>query len=156
MLPVCEIPINVADEEKIVRAIMSPQHLNKDGTKLKPRAFRSRPGADEVSVMRQTHKGSDFCKVKGREIAASTGRQYSGLAVLLAHQIRHAGSEVHDSREEFCGHAHISHGIIVPENEPLPPQQSMELDRKVEALRESASYYPDPNPEAETWTGPEL
>jgi len=151
----CEIPIDIANEEKIVRAIMDG-HLNKDRSKLKPRAFRSRPGADEVSVIRHTYKGSDFCKVKGKEIAAASQNQYCGLAVLLASQIRQAGSEVHDSREEFCGHAHISHGIVVPENEPLPAHQNMELDKKLEALRNSALYRRDPDPAADEWTGPEL
>lgn len=152
----CDIPIDIANEEKVVRAIMEG-HLNKSGTKLKPRAFRSKPGADEVSVIRHTYKGSDFCKTNGRDIASKSGSKYCGLAVLLASQVRHVGSDVHDSRDEFCGHAHISHGIIVPpENEPLPPGQSLELDKKLEALRDVALYYQDPNPEGDAWTGPEL
>lgn len=152
----CEIPIDVASEEKIVRAIMDG-HLNKDRTKLKPRAFRSRAGADEVSVVRHMYKGSDFCKIKGREIATASRNEYCGLAVLLASQIRDVGSQVHDSRDEFCGHAHISHGIVVPpENEPLSPHQNMELDKKLEALRDCAIYHRDPNPAGDAWTGPEL
>ena len=153
----CEIPIEVASDERIVRAIMCPDHLNKSGTRLRPSAFRSRPGTDEVSVIRQTHNGSDFCKAKGREIAARSGRRYTGLAVLIANQVQRAGSEVYDSREEFCGHAHISHGIIQPPpNEPLPPLENIELDKRLGILRDSAVYYPDPSPEAERWTGPDL
>jgi len=153
----CEIPIEISNEEKIVRAIMCPDHLNKRGTRLRPSAFRSKPGTDEVSVIRQTHNGSDFCKAKGREIAVRSGRQYSGLAVLVAKQIRSAGSEVLDSRAAFCGHAHISHGIVQPPpNEPFPPKESMELDRRLGILRDSALYYPDPSPEIEGWSGPQL
>jgi len=153
----CEIPIEVADQEKIVRAIMSG-HLNKDGTRLKPRAFQSRRGADEVSVIRHTYRGSDFCKAKGREVAVqSSVHQYTGLAVLTAGQVKHAGSQVHDSREEYCGHAHISHGIIQPPpNEPLPARAAMELDKKLAKLRDSAVYYPDPSPDVDGWSGPEI
>jgi hypothetical protein len=151
----CDIPIEVDDGEKIVRAMMA-SHVNHAKTKLKPRAFRSRPRCDEVSVIRRTYTGSDFCKAKGRAIASASGMEYVGLVVLLASQIRQAGSEITDSRDEFCGHAHISHGIVVPLNEPLPPQENLELDKKLTALLASALYYRDPNPEANSWTGPEL
>ena len=148
----CEIPIPIADSEKIVRAIVQGC-VNKANTALKPRAFRSRPGADEVSVVRHDYKGSDFCKNNGR-----TGRSdYVGLAVLLADQIRKAGSEVIDSREEFCGHAHIAHGIIAPPpHEPLSAQENLALDKKVAALQSAARYHPDPDVSAEGWTGPAL
>jgi hypothetical protein len=153
----CDIPIEIADEEKIVRAVISPYHVNASKTKLRTSVFRSRPGADEVSVIRQEFKGSDFCKAKGCEIAAKARAECIGLAVLRSRQIRHVGSEVHDSREEYCGHAHISHGIVQPPpNEPLPVKQLQELDRKLEALRDSALYYRDPSPQANSWTGPEL
>jgi hypothetical protein len=153
----CDIPIEIADQEKIVRAVMSG-HLNKDGTRLKPRAFQSRRGADEVSVIRHSYKDSDFCKAKGREVAAQSGvQQYAGLAVLTAAQIKDAGSEVHDSREEYCGHAHISHGCVQPPpNEPLPAREALELEKKLAKLRDSAAYYPDPSPEVVGWSGPEI
>jgi hypothetical protein len=153
----CDIPIEIAEEEKIVRAIMSG-HLNKNGTRLTPRAFRSRPAVDEVSVIRHTYKGSDFCKAKGREVAAKAGvQQFRGLAVLLASQIRKVGSGVNDSREEFCGHAHISHGILQPPpNEPPSAREILELDKKLGMLRDAALYCPDPDPESEGWTGAEL
>lgn len=47
----CDLPIEISEDEKIVRAIMSG-HLNNEGTRLRPRAFQSRPNADEVSVIR--------------------------------------------------------------------------------------------------------
>jgi hypothetical protein len=148
----CDIPVPVHDGEKIVRTIMLGS-VNKSKTALKPRAFRSAPGTDEVSVIRHTYKGSDFCKAKGRE----RGADYVGLAVLLAGQIRQANSEVIDSRGEYCGHAHISHGVVAPPpNEPLSPQDNLVLDKKVEALRSAALYHPDPDPNADGWTGPAL
>jgi len=134
----CEIPVLIDPDERIVRAIVSGC-LNKSKTGIKPRAFRAEPGTDEVSVIRHTYMGSDFCKAKGRERAG-----YVGLAVLHAKEIRQADSEVFDSRDEFCGHAHISHGILAATpNEPLPPQDNLVLDKKLEALRSAAVYHPD-------------
>lgn len=146
----CDIPLPITDDEKIVRIIMAGC-VNKSNTAVMPRAFRSRPGADEVSVIRHTYTGADFCKANGR----ARGKDYVGLAVLLAGQIRQAGSAVIDSRDEFCGHAHISHGIVAaPPNEPLPPQDNLELDRKVKALSSVALYHPDPDPRGDGWKGP--
>jgi hypothetical protein len=154
----CEIPVAIADTEKIVRAIVSPFHVDRKKNKLKTAAFKSRPGTDEVSVVRGMYKGADFCKAKGREIAAaSTKGEYVGLAVLLARQVRDAGSEVHDSRNVYCGHAHISHGTIAPPpNEPLPPDQQLALDEKLETLRDAAAFHADPSPEKDGWAGPSL
>jgi hypothetical protein len=155
-MPMCDIPIEVAGTEKIVR-IVTVSHLNDSKTKLKPRAFRSRPGCDEVSVIRNTYKDATFCKTKAQELAAKSGIEYVGLAVLVVQGVRAAGSEVHDSREEFCGHAHISHGIMPgTPNEPLPPVDNLTLDKRVEVLCSIARYLRDPEPQAGEWTGPEL
>ena len=64
----CDIPIEVVGAEKIVR-IVTVSHVNPSRTKLKPRAFRSRPGYDEVSVIRHTHRDAHFCKAKALELA---------------------------------------------------------------------------------------
>ena len=97
LVEMCNLPIEIADSEKVVRAIMSPYHFNNNGH-LRPAAFRSEPGTDNVSVIRQTYMGSDFCKAKAKEIAAaSPGKTYMGLAVLIASQIRDVGAKVIDS-----------------------------------------------------------
>jgi hypothetical protein len=152
----CDIPIEVAGTEKIVR-IVTVSHVNDSKTKLKPRAFRSRPGYDEVSVIRHTYKDANFCKAKAQGLTATSGIEYVGLAVLVVQRVRAAGSEVHDSREEFCGHAHISHGIMPgTPNEPLSPEDNLTLDKRVEVLCSIAQYHKDPEPQAGQWTGPEL
>ena len=153
----CDLPIDLTDEEKIVRAVMCPSHLKKDKKTLKPAAFRSKAGTDEVSVIRQTHMGSDFCKEKAKEIAsASRVIEYAGLAVLQAGQIRSAGSTIQDSRDEYCGHAHISHGFILQADEPPESVDNLAITERCRALIASATYYADPHPGAEGWTGPLL
>ena len=153
----CDLPIEVTDGEKIVRAVMCPSHLKKDNKTLKPAAFRSKAGTDEVSVIRQTFMGSDFCKSKAKEIAnGSTVIQYAGLAVLQASEIRSTGSTVQGSRDEFLGHAHISHGFILQADEPPGSADNLAVTERCRTLISLAKYHADPQPDAQGWTGPLL
>lgn len=154
----CDIPVDVADNEKIVRAVIYPFHFDRRKNRLKKDLFKSKPGKDEVSVIRGTYKDASFCKAKGREVAAASDiGKCVGLAVLLAYQIRKTRSEVHDSRNEYCGHAHISHGVVAaPPNEPLPPDQQLALDEKLDSLIRDAVFRVDPDQQAAGWTGSPL
>src|SRR5258708_29309021 len=98
----CDIPIEVAGSEKIVR-IVTVSHVNDSRTRLKPRAFRSRPGCDEVSVIRHTYKDATFCKTKARELVADSGIEYVGLAVLTVQRVRAAGFSGPHSPEKIFG-----------------------------------------------------
>jgi len=150
----CDIPVDIGDRELIVRGILDI-HLDKKG-KLKSNAFRPKANTDDVSVMRHDYMGSDACKVTARGLAHGT-IEYRGLAVLLASEVRRAGSQVTDSREgNYCGHAHISHGIVVPPDEPVPSEQTLRLDERLRELRITARYYADPEPPKDAWTGPTL
>jgi hypothetical protein len=83
----------------------------------------------------------DFCKGKAKEIAHRNPTiTYVGLAVLHAQDIRATGSKVHDSREEYCGHAHISHGIIVPRDEPQNSELNMVVTERCRDLATRARY----------------
>ncbi|MGB9337252.1 MAG: hypothetical protein WCB14_19740 [Candidatus Acidiferrales bacterium] len=124
-------------------------HLNDNG-KLKTNAFRPKAGTDEVSVMRHDFMGSDGCKTKAREIAAT---KYQGLAVLRAREIREVGASVEDSRVYYCGHAHIAFGFVLPIGEPPTSDRSEQLVKKLQALKRAARYCADPNPSGATWTG---
>jgi len=64
----CHLPTEVGDDENIVRAILSPAHVKAGSNNIRHQAFRSRAGTDEVSVIRHSYMGSDFCKQKGKEI----------------------------------------------------------------------------------------
>ena len=148
----CPIPIDIEDRESIVRAVMSPSHVDeKRPSKLKPAAFRSRAGTDDVSVIRHTYMGSNFCKKHGK---ARSG--YVGLAAITAGSIRSTSSTIHDSRIQFLGHAHISHGLILPPNEPPGSADNMIITERCRALCALATFYRDPEREHETWTGPPI
>jgi hypothetical protein len=147
----CEIPPEIKDAEKIVRIILE-DHLNDSGTAIKPRAFRSK--TDEVSVIRADYRDANFCKEKAKEREATAPSKYAGFAVLFVGSVRKVGSEVHDSREVYCGHAHISHNIPAPApNEPPPASQLKELDERTKLLRDMAQFHKDPDPSASSWNG---
>jgi hypothetical protein len=147
----CDIPVAVANEETIVRGLREC-HIKKKG-QLRDNVFRSVPGIDEVSVMRHTYVKSDFCKAKTKEIArGDANNPYVGLAAITVISVRSVGSDVNDSREEFCGHAHISHGMVTVPEEPLDPR----LIARLRALNSAARLLLDPSPDSDAWTGAEV
>jgi hypothetical protein len=144
----CDIPVPIANEETVIRALREC-HIRKG--KLRDNAFRPPPGIDEVSVMRHTHMTSNPCKQKAQEIAGGDpNNRYVGVAAITAESIRSEHSEVTDSREEFCGHAHISYGIAAPvADEPIDPV----LLSRLQELKKKAKLLLDPEPETDAWTG---
>jgi hypothetical protein len=122
------LPSQIDGRERIVRAIFYPLHVERNG-KLKPAAFRSSKGIDEVSVMRRSYLGVHACHRRAQSLGTEEKR-YVGMATTSAAAIQSAGSTVSDSREEFIGHAHISRGIVIPRDEPPEPElQKLLLDR---------------------------
>ena len=146
----CDIPVPVADEETVVRALRQC-HVRR-GT-LRPMVFRPAAGTDQVSVMRHTYMKSDPCKAKAKEIASGNQTNpYVGMAAIRVRSVRSLGSDVTDSREWFCGHADISHGIAVPADEPADPL----LTLRIQKLIRRARLLIDPDPRTEAWTGGEI
>ncbi len=83
------LPKNIADDETIVRGILTPWQVRNG--KLRRQAFQPPKGSSELSVMRLL-KGSDFCKDKAVEIASkNTSNNYSGLMTIRADGIRSDG-----------------------------------------------------------------
>lgn len=150
----CNLPVEVLDSEKIARVIIFPFHFHKKKLKYIHRAFRPSPGTDRISVIRLTQMGADFCKSKGKELVGDgNDKKYTGLAVLVARQVRDIGAEVHDVPVDYCGHAEISYGITVPRNEPPDSALNKRLTGLTKQIFELAVYHEDPDPAALTWTG---
>jgi hypothetical protein len=149
----CDIPVEVADQENVVRAIFSSQV---DKKTLRKNAFFEIH--DDVSVMRHSYLGSDECKKKALQIVpGNPAIKYKGLAIIGVKAVRDAESQVADSRAVYCGHAHISHGIqLPPADDPLYSQQKFELDERLREIKRLARYIPDLDPTAETWNGEAL
>jgi len=155
------IPIKINDCETIVRGILNPVHIYQSGPrkgKLKPQAFQSPVGKDEVSTIRHHYMGDDFCKRKAKEINSGKN-QYHGLAVILAEKVRSAGSYLEDSRNppNYLGHADIKHGFIsVPPDDPLSGNERLKQIDHIKRLVDFVKYYADPDPDSCEWTGPDL
>ncbi len=148
-----KLPLEVADDEPIVRGICSHHHVSSKG-KLKPEAYEAPDGTDEVSVMRSNWLGTDVCKQRAKKLENLEKRKiYRGLAVLSAQQIREAGADVVDSRKVYEGHADIKHGVIQERGVPLLPQEIDILRQRYKKLAALAEYYPDQSPETEIWKG---
>lgn len=145
---ICALPIEILGDEKIVRLIRTPAHIKND--KLKPAAFRSQAGTDDVSVIRHSHMGTNFCKSKAKQIM---GESYIGLAVVTAGKIRSTNSKVIDTRDEFCGHASILHGVILPANDPPSAEDNEFITERCRKIVSCVTYYQDPEPANDKWTG---
>jgi hypothetical protein len=156
----CPIPVQVADGERIVRAICSPYHFKKN--KVDVRAFDPTPGTDEISVSRLEYLGADVCKKRAQLLNdPSQQKKYVGLSVLRTAVIREHGMDVIDSRHVFCGHADIKLGLpalstdFVP-GEPLTPELKLKQRDLGRLLLQSQKYHADPEPDSQHWTGTEL
>lgn len=63
----CHLPTDIAGDENIVRAILCPAHVKLGSAEIKHQAFRSRPGIDEVSVIRHSKQKNMFVGLSGSE-----------------------------------------------------------------------------------------
>jgi|SRR5208283_906969 len=151
--PDCNIPVPVASEENVVRAVWS-QHL--DGKSLKKSFFKT----ERASVMRHTYMGTEACRVQAKAIVpGNPSLRYKGLAITRVEKFRAVGSDIVDSREIYCGHAHVEHGQIAYEQaepgEPRTgPEALMMLDERLRKLKEATRWFPDLDPASEHWSGP--
>lgn len=152
-----QLPIDVHLSETIVRAIVTPAHFDAKKGDIKTGVFRPRSPETSISVMRQL-MGDDFCKNKACEIAAASPTQtYVGLLVITAAEIRAAGSEVADSREEFLGHADLDHGLpSPPDNDPGSAEDFRKMTDRCQALKKKSLFFPDPAPTVAGWAGEAL
>jgi len=149
----CEIPVVIADEEKIVRAVFN-NHLERNRLRSN---FFDHP-QDQASVMRHSHMGTRECKRRARNIKpGNPNLKYRGMAVIQARAIRDAEGEVVDSREVYCGHAHVSVDVeMPPPGDPLESERKFQRDQRLRSLARSARYIADPDPDDAEWTGDDI
>lgn len=143
------LPRDIADEERLARAVFYYQHIDKKG-RIKKEAFKAATGRNDVSVNRLRAIDADECKRRSRAIRCPG--EYKGFAVITAGDVRHYGSDVRDSRELYFGHADIIHDVVLAPGEPAPA----EFNHRLKQLAECARFFPDPAPETETWSGANL
>ena len=152
------LPPIIQQDEKLVRLVFSPFHLNKAKTRLTPNAFRPPPGRGEVSVIRLNFTDANFCRQAGKKIEADDKvkggfKVFEGFGVVLFLEVLEAQAAVKASPlPDNPFHADLYFGFVLQKGEPLPA----ELNEKMKRLSEVARFYPDPHKEALDWKGQEL
>lgn len=161
------IPQSIAGQERIVRILYDPVHFKVVKPKkpseveqriLRFKAFEPPYNLDEISVTRLEYSSPDFCKLFGRERQKPEGRRnYYGLAVLFAHEIRGINAEVehtpdYTSENYNPAHSDIHLGFILEKDKPVTAQQQLMMDR----LAQVARVYKDEDITADVWNSGEL
>jgi hypothetical protein len=147
------IPNILGEDEKLVRIIFSPFHIDKKNpTKLAPNAFRPPSGIDEVSVNRLSFTTADVCKQHGKAMN-SDNKTFFGLASIRYSAVLEAKAFARVSKlENNQAHADIYFGIVLQKGEPAPA----EINLALKELAAKAKYFPDPNKEPNNWLGEDI
>jgi len=153
------LPSEIDDNEVIVRAIFSPYHVDSRNNKLKPEAFDPTPGTDEISVMRSSILGAQWCKRKARKFENPAAKKtFRGFAVLSVRAVRAEKFCVVDSRKDnYLGHADIKSGLISPpKGVARHPEELARFRDHRKKLLQLSTYRPDPLPAHRCWKGEQL
>jgi hypothetical protein len=140
---------DIADDERLARAVFYPHHIAKSG-KIKKEAFKAPTGRRDVSVNRLRAIGADECKMRAKSIR--NPGEFKGFAVVSAADVRQSGSDVVDSREFYFGHADIMHDVVLESGVPAPP----EFNQRLKQLAKRAAFFVDPSPDSDAWSGEDL
>jgi hypothetical protein len=146
-------PLIIPEAEIIIRGIYYHIHVDKGG-KLKWRAFEPTENTDEISIMRGGCMTLTECKRKAKEFERPNNKVYNGLAALSTGVVRLKGYQVTDSRNEYCGHGHVSVGIVNVKpavQEPSAPEETNRIKEIARELIKLASYRKDTSPDADEW-----
>lgn len=152
-----DLPLEIADDEAVVRIITNK--MLKSGGKIHRNAFQPRRGVSGgISVIRHDYMGSDFCKHHGKtkvqKLESPDSRIYKGLAAVRVMTFRSLGGNVHDTRDQFLGHADACVGMVRPgQPDPLDPEVQLAFDKRLDAILAKTRYFPDPDPAVDAWVG---
>jgi len=156
-----DVEKDIPDNEGVVRGICTPYHYDPKKGKLKKGAFKQKDPTRGVSVYRTQIMSAANCKERAKALG-NADKQYVGLAHLTAGTVRRAEAEISDTREEvFYGHADIfivteADGYQAEPGEPLPPEISDLVDKRITAILADTRFFLDPLPETDDWHGPDL
>lgn len=151
------VPGGIDDKEKLVRVIKTPYHFDEKKLKLRYRAMFPPPDQSDVSVVR-TVISEGIAAEQARQVALqSNPDEYRGLAALEAGVVRDAGSLAYDYKPDFCGHAHVNHGVKMPKKgETLDAKTRLQLDEHCKAIVAKSRFHPDTLKNLVGWTGEPL
>lgn len=149
------VPREVDGDEVIIRAVMSPYHLDGNRKSITAELFTSPRDKDEVSVYRYPVVPLTVAKIDAKLFVErpndSQPKIFNGLAVVRVSKVRAAGFQVSDSREEFLGHADIVCGVVQKKGVALPPDVRAELKKRLQTLVNATVYVRDSRPALPMW-----
>jgi hypothetical protein len=120
----CDIPEQIEAAERVTRAILTPMHVKRGA--IKAMAFRPKRGSDDLSVMRSDHMAQEDVMAHAKDLESPVNKLHALVSVSVG-DVRSGGGDVIDSRSEFCGHAHISQGFVVPPDPDGAPPEATDL-----------------------------
>lgn len=143
----------VGDSERIVRFLLSPFHIKKDG-QLRSNVFNPTIETDEISVNRLEILSIEQTKPIAKRMAAnrSGDDKYCGFALHTKHSAVACGAKdvIPEPLENNEAHAEIKLGVVRKDSEI--PAEILEVKDK---LAEKSKLLLDPNPDEDGWSGPE-
>jgi hypothetical protein len=150
---ISSLPDEIHDNERIVRFIYSPFHLNKSKNRVVAGAYKTPLEMDEVSVNRFDYTNANWCKNMGLFGQNLPSKTFFGLAMLNANEIREVEAAVvyspvlnKERRNPF--HADIKIGYTpMVRGEQFPS----EYQYKISHLAKKARLYIDENLGSDTW-----
>lgn len=128
-----EIPIDIANEEELVRILLNPIHINKEN-EIKPYAFQPPPDSQDISVNRRDYTTFEICKKQGLAMQNNNNR-FFGLGLILVEKIRLLGFEVkYTPTEKNVAHSDILIGVLKQKGEPLPTEITIKIKRLIKEI----------------------
>ena len=151
--PFDAIPDILEEDEKLVRIIFSPFHIDKKNpTKLTPNAFRPPAGLDEVSVNRLSYTTANACKQHGKSMD-SANKTFFGLATIRYKAVLACNAFARVSKlDNNPVHADIFLGVVLQKGEPAPA----EINLILKELAKNARYFADPDRASVEWLGDDI
>lgn len=147
-----DIPSEIVDSEKIVRAVYSPVNLDKKRRRLNNNFYKPPNDSDEVSVNRLDYTTFHFLKELALRFENTESRRnYFGFAELNASTIRSVDFDVVYSPiikpVENLFHSDIKTEYLVERGVPIPA----EIKSKMLKLSKKAILIEDGNPSEMNW-----
>lgn len=145
-----KIPEFINDREKIVNIVFSPLNFRADGS-LRPNAYKCKRGKDDLSVNRLDFLTLHFCKRQGLKLeknAQIKGKNFFGIALLFALEIRKYANIIHKPVKWNKAHAEIKTGHILQIGEVAPAEYTYITDE----LTRISRIYKDEDVNSNKWT----
>lgn len=145
------LPYTFHSSEKIARTIFSPINITADQKNIRPNAFKSVAGIDEISVNRLSHTTIDFIRDLGKGMTnRNNDREYFGFGILIYFEIIECKADITYTPKDYNSyHSDIKLGYVPIKGKPLPSEYA----QKAKNLANKARLYKDPKPESNEWEG---